>query len=259
MIRKIKKYFRNHNSLNTEVVLKATEISNTINRWLSNDYYEKVSMGENCNSSWYLKETGNKNASYPYDWIFSSGDIITHTIKDEFKSFLNKELIFHIKKNKAGHSLYHSNLFNHRNPLKSDKDYDYYERGVERFLNLLKDQEKSILFVCTVIQEKEKRLDWANGFDRDYKLPINQGLEAFTETMELIKSIHKNVKFIFINQTTEGKFNLEIDTITSDVLWIDFCSEGANSGVQYRNENDDLIMKIIYKGMFQKNDLSNAG
>ncbi|SHJ80301.1 Putative papain-like cysteine peptidase [Arenibacter nanhaiticus] len=254
----IKKYFRNQDSINSEIILIATEISNTINGWLSNDYYEKVSIGENCNSSWYLKETGNKNASYPYDWIFSSGEIITHTIKDEFKSFLNKDMIFHIKKNKAGHSLYHSNLFNHRNPLKSDKDYYYYERGVERFLKLLKDQEKSILFVCTVIQEKEKRLDWTNGFDRDFKLPINQGLDSFTETIKLIQSINNNVKFIFINQLTEGKINLEVTTINSDFIWIDFCSEGANSGVQYRNKFDDLIMKIIYQGMYQENDLHQS-
>lgn len=94
----IKKYFRNKNTLNSGNLLKATEISNTISVWLSDNYYEKVSIGENCNSAWYLKETGNKNASYPYDWIFSSGEIVTHTIKDDFKSFLNKELIFHIKK-----------------------------------------------------------------------------------------------------------------------------------------------------------------
>ncbi|MDX1365654.1 MAG: DUF1796 family putative cysteine peptidase [Arenibacter latericius] len=259
MIRNIKKYLRNKNLLNAEQILKATEISNTISGWLSDHYYEKVSIGENCNSSWYLKETGNKNASYPYDWIFSSGEILTHTIRDDFKSFLNKDLIFHRKKNKAGHSLYHSNLFNHRDPLNSDKDYSYYERSATRFLNLLKNTDNYILFVCTVIQEKEKRLDWANGFDRDFELPTNQGLDSFTETMELIQSINKNVKFIFINQITEGKFNLEIDTMTSDVLWINFSSEGANSGVKYRNALDDLIMKIIYKGMFQKNDLSNAG
>ncbi|NKI27980.1 hypothetical protein HCG49_15570 [Arenibacter sp. 6A1] len=253
MIRIIKKYLRNQNSLNTEIILKATEISNTINSWLSTNYYEKVSMGQNCNSSWYLKETGNKNTSYPYDWIFSSGEIITHTIKDEFKTFLDKDMIFDIKKNKAGHSLYHSYLFNHRNPLKSDEDYNYYDRGVKRFLNLLKDTNNNILFVCTVIQEKEKRRDWANGFDRDFKLPINQDLNSFTETIELIQSINKNVKFIFINQLTEGKINLEVKTINADCLWIDFCSEGSNSGVKYRNKFDDLIMKIIYKGMYQKN------
>lgn len=139
--------------------------------------------------------------------------------------------------------------------MKSDEDYHYYVRGVKRFLNLLKDTDKNILFVCTVIQEREKRKDWANGFDRDFKLPINQGLDAFTETIELIQSINKNVKFIFINQLTEGKINLEIDTITSDVLWINFCSEGANSGVKYRNEMDDILMKIIYKGMFQEKPL----
>ena len=236
-------------TFNSEIILKATEISNTIHHWLANVKYTKVSMGENCNSAWYLKETGNKEASYPFDWIFSSGEIITHSIKDEFKSFLNKDLIYQINKNKAGHSLYHSNFFNHRNPLKSNKDYEYYKRTTERFLNLLSNKKNNILFVCTVIQENDKRPGWANGFDKDFKLPNNQSLKSFTETIELIKSINENVKFIFINQFTEGKLNIEIETINSDCIWINFCSEGANTGVKYLNNFDDTVIKTIYKSL----------
>ncbi|UII23880.1 DUF1796 family putative cysteine peptidase [Fulvivirga ligni] len=243
--------------MNSEIILDAVEISNTINHWLSDSSYVKVSMGENCNSSWYLKETGNKEASYPYDWIFSSGDIISHTIRDEFKSFLNKDMMFNVNRNKAGHSLYHSLLFNHRNPLKSNEDYQYYVRASDRFLKLLKNNGNNILFVCTVIQETNKRPGWTKGFDRSFKVPINQNLDSFTEMIQYIKSINENVKFIFINQLTEDNYKLEIKSINSVSLWLDFCSEGENSGVKYLNRLDDTIMKIIYKGMCQKASYNN--
>ena len=242
----------NGNSFNSDIILKACHISNRINKWLSDVHYVKVSIGENCNSAWYLKETGNKKASYPYDWIFSSGEIVTHTILDEFKSFLDKDMILEIDKNKAGHYVYHSKLFNHRNPLKSDCDYKYYARAAERFLKLLNDTNNSILFVCTVLQEKDKRIKWASGFNKHFKLPLNQSIDSFKKTIEQIKSVNNNVKFIFINQTTEGKLNLELTTMTNDYIWINFCSQGANSGVKYLNSFDDTIIKIIYQGMNQE-------
>ena len=133
--------------------------------------------------------------------------------------------------------------------LKSNKDYEYYKRTTERFLNLLSNKKSNILFVCTVIQEKDKRPGWANGFEKDFKLPNNQSLKSFTETIELIKSINENVKFIFINQFTEGKLNIEIETINSDCIWINFCSEGANTGVKYLNNFDDTVIKTIYKSL----------
>ncbi|NNC84551.1 MAG: hypothetical protein HKN75_00615 [Bacteroidia bacterium] len=245
----LKGLLENTLSFNSEILLKSTEAGNKINEWLSDANYVKVSMGENCNSAWYLKETGNKDASYPYDWIFSSSDIVKHSITDKFQSFLNKDMIVQINDNRAGHSLYHSNLFNHKNPLKSDEDYNYYERAVKRFLDLINDTSKNILFVCTVIQEREKRPGWTNGFNKEYNLPTNQNIDTFTDTMELIKSINKNVKFIFINQFTEGKLNLEIETINDNYLWINFCSKGKNTGVKYLNKIDDKVIKNIYKGM----------
>lgn len=235
--------------LDFEIILKASEISNQIKGWLSDGDYTKVSLGENCNSAWYLKETGNKEASYPYDWIFSSGEIIAHTIKDEFKGFLDRKNIFQINENKAGHSFYHSSLFNHKNPLKSDEDFKYYERTINRFLSLLKDKKSNILFVCTVIQEEKKRPGWANGFDRGFQVPVDQNVMSFTEMIEQIKRINKNVKFIFINQKTERMLSLKFTEVDSNCLWLDFNSLGKNSGVKYLNNLDDTIMKIIYKGM----------
>tara|TARA_R110000822_G_scaffold73498_1_gene176603 strand:- start:28 stop:753 length:726 start_codon:yes stop_codon:yes gene_type:complete len=236
-------------TLNTNIILKAVEISNTINNWLSNVKYNKISIGENCNTSWYLKSTGNKDASYPYDWIFSNTKIVTHSIKDNFQSFLNKDLIFQVNENKAGHSLYHNGMFNHLSPLKSDNNYQYYKRASNRFIETLNNPNNNILFVCTVLPETNKRPDWASGFTSDFKLPNNQTLESFNSLIKAIKNVNSNSKFIFINQFTNNTPKIEIKTTTQDCLWLDYYSEGSNNGVQYLNELDDLVMKIIYKGM----------
>ena len=84
-------------------------------------YHYIISLGCACNTSLYLKKMGLKKFSLPYDWIFSNLDMIEHTVKDEFKSFLNVDLIENIKPKRASHSLYHSLLFNHRNP-KANKE-----------------------------------------------------------------------------------------------------------------------------------------
>lgn len=229
-------------------LIKASIISNKISAWVGHDDYECISFGENCNTSWYIKETGNKKASYPFDWIFSSPEIIIHALKDEFKSFLNKDYIFPVGKKRAGHSYYHSRMFNHRNPLENEGHYEYYKRATARLKDLLKAQKKTI-FIITVINEAEKRKNWSEGFDKEMKQPINQSLENFKDLITYVSQINPNSKFLFINQFTENKLNIDLALSDEDVMWIDFTSTGANSGVKYSNKIDDTIIKIIYHGL----------
>ena len=231
-----------------DVLIEASKISNVISAWLTGNSYEIVSFGENCNSSWYIKESGNKKASYPFDWIFSSPEVIIHTLKDEFELFLNKDNIFPVGKKRAGHSHYHSRMFNHRNPLENDANHEYYKRAAIRLDNLLKDQ-KNTVFVITVINEPEKRKDWSQGFDKAMKLPENQSLDSFKILIDYVKDINPNSKFLFINQFTEKTLSINLAFNDDSIMWIDFTSAGANSGVKYSNKIDDTVAKIIYSGL----------
>lgn len=240
-------YFKKINS--NEIFVKASFISSFINKWLGSECYEKISLGQNCNTSWYLKETGNKDLSYPFDWIFSSQEIVTDSIKDGFQSFLNKDFIFSKNDTKAGHLKYHYNLFNHKNPILDNNNYLYYSRCVSRFLDVLNSSEKSVLFVCTVIQEPNKRPDWSKGFKYDFPLPLNQNVKYFLPMITFLKSFKSNVKVIFISQYTNSSLNVELVDYSSDFIWIDFYSRGSNSGVKYLDNVDDSIVKILYNGM----------
>ncbi|MFI1743790.1 DUF1796 family putative cysteine peptidase [Thalassobellus sediminis] len=238
---------------NTEqdLIVKANTISNKINVWLGNKIHENISFGENCTTSTYLKKTSNKNASYPFDWIFSSPEIILHALKDDFKLFLDKDQIFQVTQNKAGHQFYHSKMFNHRSPLKSDEDYNYYERAVNR-LKLVLETQKHSVFVITIIKEPEKRLDWSNGFDKKIDQPVNQSLESFKPLVSYIKQVNPNSKFLFLSQVSEGKPYINLDYIDDTVIWVDFISQGACSGTKYRDIVDDTIAKIIFQGLYNK-------
>lgn len=223
-----------------EIVFKAISIKNEISEWKGQQKYTLVSLGQNCNSSWYLKETGNKEASYPFDWIFSSQKIVVDAISDRFESFIDKRNIISLGE-KAGNKLYHSSLFNHRNPVKSEEDYSYYKRVIERFLDII-DRGEPTVFVITVVNEYEKRKEWYNGFVDSMMPSFPQSLESFSEVITLIKSINKNVKFIFIEQFTECDLKLDISIKTNDILWIKFYSGHKNTGVHYLDTVDDTII-----------------
>ena len=234
-----------------KVLVEAAKISNVIYDWQKDEYFEKISIGQNCNSSWYLKQTNNRKSSYPFDWIFSSSEIVTHAIKDGFVSFLDKKSIFPINNGSAGHLFYHSKMFNHKSPVNSGEDYDYYKRCVDRFINII-NSGKSIIFVCTVINEPDKRPSWSNGFDRQIRKPENQSIETFSSLIAAIKQINPNSKFLFINQLTGRELEIKHKFFTQDVIWIDFFSKGENTGVKYLNILDDTIIKIIYNGLNEK-------
>jgi hypothetical protein len=114
------------------------------------------SLGGLCHSAQLLKINGFKKASYPFDWIFSSLPMVGHCIKDDFKIFLDKSQYIDyntnmsLKQTQCEHKFYgkmlgntkHNIIFNHHNPLSNENDYAYFERCVNRFLDLLKSNEQ---------------------------------------------------------------------------------------------------------------------
>ncbi|MGY8919800.1 MAG: DUF1796 family putative cysteine peptidase [Flavobacteriales bacterium] len=248
------------------LIVDAASISNKISVWLGSQIHEKISFGEYCITSSYLKKTNNKTNTYPYDWIFSSPEIVLHSIKNDFDSFLDKDQIYQLDKKRAGHSLYHSRMFNHKSPLKSEMNYDYYVRAVNRLKDVLKNQTNCV-FVITVINESENKLNWTNGFDKKIKQPINQSLETFKPLVSYIKEVNPNSKFLFISQythkhqlslktTSVNNFNknpyINLSYMNESIAWIDFMSIGSISGTKYRNKIDDMVARIVYQGLNNK-------
>ncbi len=233
-------------------IAEARRAADLVRQFEGGQGFLPISLGQNCNTAWYLKSCGLKTASYPFDWIFSSAAIAEACLKDRFAVFLDRKQIIPGKDaNRAGHSVFHSRMFNHRSPLRSDSDYEYYVRCVERF-NELFFSGAGVLFVCTLINESEKRPDWTEGFREGFRPPSPQSHLDYGRFMETVRKLNGNVKFIFIEQYTEqAESGVSAEAVSDSVLSIRHAAHGRNNGVRYIDEFDDFIARLIYSGMIR--------
>ena len=115
-------------------------MENSTNEIITNSV-EFVSLGNWCITSHAIKLSKLKKSSYPFDWIFSSHQMIINFL-EEATLFTYNNLV--LESGKTHHKVY-GDIFNHHDPLVSIEDYQYFERCVDRFIEL-----KSKEHVCFV-------------------------------------------------------------------------------------------------------------
>ena len=118
---------------------------------------EFIPIGPCCYTTEYIKDSNLRNHSYPFDYIFSSIEIVNHCINDKFKVFLDLTYIsdcnhsFYDEKIKTNllerHSYHVLGLykvpitFPHHN-LHIESVYNSMQRKCNRFLDLLNSNKK---------------------------------------------------------------------------------------------------------------------
>lgn len=135
---------------------------------------EFVSIGPNCDTANILKTYGLRLKAYPFDYIFSSLELVKHSILDKFRifldkkyyvkgidnsttttkhtyycNFLNTEILqqHHIKNGYSkDYKVSDGNLFNHHDLLNNTIHYEQYQRRCARLLELL-ESEKKVVFI----------------------------------------------------------------------------------------------------------------
>ncbi len=212
------------------------------------DECQFVSLGQNCSTAWYLKQVGVKLNSYPFDWIFSSCEIVEDCILSGFSYFTDVSLIADNGDGSAGHNRYHSKMFNHRSPLTSEAAVTYYQRCCERFLALLSSNSPCV-FVLTLLNESAKRPDWANGFSGEFPLPENQNLEGVQNLMKVIKSKNVNSRFVVIEQYTDRVHDIKFERVGKDAFHIKYFANGGSSGTRYNSELDDFSFRLMMSAL----------
>ncbi len=209
-----------------------------------------ISLGENCSSAWYLKQVGLKKASYPFDWVFSSPDIVRDCIEDRFATYMDKTQMRPRTHGKsAGHDHYHADFFNHRNPLASEQDYAYYQRCCDRFLSALQSKEPAD-YLITLINEPEKRPGWANGFSNNFSMPTQHDYSSLVPLFNTLKHWNNRSRLIVIEQYTESERGAQITQIDGDLISIKFHAAGTSTGVYYPDKLDDFCFKLIMTGLY---------
>lgn len=215
--------------------------------WRGKGDFTLISLGQNCSTAWYLKETGQRKAAYPFDWVATSPEIIQHCLSDRFGTFLNRESIIP-RGVRAGHSVYHAGFFGHRNPHSISSDLRHYEKCVHRFLQQM-DGARPVIFVTTVLNEWQKRPVWADGFVNNYERPERQSLKDFTAMMTAFTELNPNARFVFLEEYTESDFRLEVTQMNEQSVWIVNSLNGRSSGVLFLDGVDDRIARSVYSGL----------
>lgn len=176
------------------------------------------SLGPACATGGFIKMNQLKIKSYPFDWIFSSLDIVEDCLKDNFHTFLKKKYykMLDNEKDKCGHKKYGSEMFQHRNPMTKEDDYKYYERCVERFRNLIRSQEHKLFMMVFINENKsqinklKKRIIDFNDFFKEYT--TNYKLCIIIQTVEKknfhkydLESVSENIDFLYVYTKDEFK------------------------------------------------------
>lgn len=205
-----------------------------------------VSLGQNCTTATYLQRVGKKDASYPFDWIFSSPHIIEDCISNNFEIFLDRDRYIYQDADCAGHSVYHARLFNHRNVIEP-KHYDYYVRCVERF-RVLYASDRPIVFVSTAIPEHSRRPGWAKGFVFAFPAPRNEDLLfEYGSLIERLSRRRGPTSLVLMEQRTNmACAQVQRIETRDNVLAIRFAARGASDGVRYLDPLDDALAQAVY-------------
>ena len=198
------------------------------------------SLGGLCHSAQLLKINGLKKASYPFDWIFSSTEMVEHCIKDDFKLFLDKTQYSDyntnnkLKENQCEHSFYgemvfkgeHKVIFNHHNPLSNPSDYAYLERCVNRFRELLKSDEPKTFVMFVGIDDLAKYLDFSyflNNHTNNHNLLVIQNYVAEKQS------------YILYERKGSGLKIIKVETISS------------TNGLEFNDKKDEVYLNEILK------------
>lgn len=108
-----------------------------------------ISVGPLCTSAASMNRTGHRQASHPFDWIFSDLDMVTDCIKTKFEHFLNRDYIVPTEGDRSTNTYYQHhcehNIYNHHD-LSLPHVHALFVKRCARFL---KDIEEGAFLIYT--------------------------------------------------------------------------------------------------------------
>ena len=200
------------------------------------------SLGNLCHSSQFLKENNLKKCSYPFDWVFSTCGSIIHCIQNDFNIFLDKSYYVGGGHKKCIHSYYKDwgisyISFPHHNPLDDQNDYNYYVRCVNRFRDLLQQEEHKLFIMINI------NLD---NYHEDLKTKVidfNNKFSEYTKNYTLLSIFHIKDK---------NKHHHEF-THHDNIDFLELHTLSESNGVRFGNYNDNVYLSNIIKSKYKFN------
>ena len=201
------------------------------------------SLGPLCHSSSIIQRNHLKRESYPFDWVFSDHTIIINCIKNKFKLFLDKTKYIYISNNKCGHLVYNNKMFWHHNPLNNIEHYNYYNRCIYRFNNLLCNTNNKLFILFFV-----------NLYSLEGIISKIQNLILFNMLLKKYTNSN-NYKLLIIFNVIKEKQYYNICYIENiDILELHTLS--VSNGTKFINETDNIFLDDIINDIYKFNIIS---
>ena len=197
------------------------------------------SVGHRCTSASLIKEMRHKFETYPFDWVVSKLDVLVHCIETDFQEYLrvenyvekqfetfnlcddvkthvcNENIVYNKYyedeyipdklENKIG--TYGMKLAMTHHDIRKEKDYQYFQRCVERFKKILAlPQQKFYLYVHPIMGMK------------DYQENMGQGelmiyFNAFSDYLKTRTANSVGIFFVVVkNQARKGEVEVLFET-----------------------------------------------
>jgi len=173
---------------------------------------EYVSIGPVCDSADILKIVNLRKNAYPFDYIFSSLEMITHCINDKFITFLDKSYYeYGLDKTSTKHTIYNKmldteqlikhniafntnykpsegNLFNHHNLIDNNDIYEAFKRRCKRFLDLINNNKRvCFVYVNSYTDNIDELIEFSNQFSNNKNI-YTIGIFANNSTKKILYS-----------------------------------------------------------------------
>jgi hypothetical protein len=132
-------------------------------------------IGDFCFGAQLVEDSGGRMKSLPFDWVFTTPKIIQRILNSGFDDFIQIEYLqSQHPKRQCGHSLYkNTDFFNHHDPSR-EPDRSAFQRRIERFKDLLLNQDGEILFFHVGLFSRADDLK-----NLHEKLPVNSKILSF--------------------------------------------------------------------------------
>ena len=198
---------------------------------------EFISIGPYCSAADILKANGLRNTAYPFDYIFSSLEMVKHCINNRFNIFLDKNYYKYCSENSSHHLFYSkfidteilrkhhitanlpdiaNNLINreiflHDNLFNNDI-YLSFVRRCNRLLNLIDNNNKKIIFIYynCYTNDFNDILDFYNNFSTNKNICVVGIFENSNDKKMLFESsnckIYQNYDRNFIFNEIKSVF-----------------------------------------------------
>ena len=168
-----------------------------------------ISIGPFCATAQNIKDCGQRKFAYPFDWAFSSLEIVKHCLDDRFEIFLDKSYYtkgFH--ENATQHTYYHklmdtevlnkrlrhtnnkpaleADFLHHDNLIRDNERYECYIRRCNRLLELIDNGENiCLVYYNMYCNDTEELIAFSKHFEK-YKNILVLGLYQNNKTKEIL-------------------------------------------------------------------------